>query len=100
MFRRWNPGNKKKHIYRYVHDLHKNRIGNCNWKPMDGDLCLCIDHTGDCFNDYLVIRKQSDGRYMGVGEFGAYAFGTSCGSLDTKTFHVVQAGYKIDFIPD
>lgn len=85
-------------VYKYIDKEHKHRMGHCEWLPSDGDLCVCIGHSGDCFNDYVAMRKQSDGTYLKVGEFGAYNFGVPCGKLDERNFHLLQAGEPIQYV--
>jgi hypothetical protein len=72
-------------------------MGSCEWLPEDDDLCVCIEPTGDCFDDYIAMREQDDGTFVKVGEFGAYAFGEDCGELPEREFHLLQAGERIDF---
>lgn len=93
--RAWGTGNRLRCLYRYNHREAMRRIGSCDWFPEDGDLCLCTEHTGDCFNDYVVIREGDDGLYHVVGDFGAYAFGTVFCHLSKRTFHLLMAGEPI-----
>lgn len=92
----WGQGNTIRSIYRYDDHTHKRRMGCCDWLPSDGDLCVCISHTGDCFNDYFAVRKQEDGKYKIVGKFGAYVFGRDIGTLTERDFHLLLAGESID----
>ncbi len=94
---KWNKGNNKRRVYLYSDADHKDRMGNCDWLPEDGDLCVCIEPAGDCFDNYVAMRKQTDGSFTKVGRFGAYAFGESCGELQERDFHLLQAGEKISF---
>lgn len=94
---RWNKGNNKREVYLYNDSEHKNRMGSCEWLPSDGDLCVCIEPSGDCFDRYVAMRKQPDGSYQKVGKFGAYAFGDSCGELPEREFHLLQAGENINY---
>lgn len=93
--RGWRNGNTARHIYRYNHEEHEHRIGHCPWRPEDGDLCVCIEAAGDCFDNYVAMRQRDDGMYEVVGEFGAYIFGESCGELSKRDFHLLQAGEPI-----
>lgn len=91
----WGAGNRPRSIYLYKDKEHKHRMGNCAWLPKDGDLCVCVKASGDCFDDYVAMRIQKNGRYKMVGEFGAYAFGEPCGDLPNREFHLLQAGEEI-----
>lgn len=102
----WNKGNDAQHVYPYVHKRDEHRIGDCNFKPEDGDLCLCVEPSGDYFDNYVVIRKKPDGRnqdpdfydtgtWRVVGEFGAYVFGISVYSIPTREFHLLMAGEMV-----
>ncbi len=92
---RWGVGNAQKNIYKYSDAEHKNRMGCCEWLPEDGDLCVCVAHSGDYFNNYAAMRIQENGAYKMVGEFGAYCFGESIGELSKRDFHLLQAGEEI-----
>ena len=92
----WGFGNSSRNIYRYINYRHKDRMGCCDWLPSDEDLCVCIKHSGDCFDDYFAVRKQEDGKYKIVGKFGAYVFGSSRGELTERDFHLLLAGESID----
>jgi hypothetical protein len=94
----WRQGNIRKNIYKYNEKLHKNRMGHCDFLPNDGDLCICVEPAGDCFDRYVVVRKCDDGCYVMVGEFGAYAFGDSCGTVNDREFHLLQAGEQVRLI--
>ena len=94
---KWGTGATNGIIYRYDHARDKCRIGNCEWLPEDGDLCLCVGHSGDYFHDYIALRKYGDGKMIKFGEFGAYPFGVEIGKLDKRSFHLVQAGEPIEF---
>ena len=94
---KWRIGATNGIIYRYDHDRDKCRMGNCEWLPKDGDLCLCIGHSGDYFHDYVVLIKSEDGRMVKSGEFSAYSFGVEVGKLCKRSFHLVQAGEPIEF---
>jgi hypothetical protein len=53
------------------------RVGSC-WmrgRLRIGDVCMCIKHSGDCFNDYILLQMY-DNAIRGIpgSEFGAYVF--------------------------
>lgn len=87
----WRKGGRIGSVYKYVDKEHNHRIGSCDWLPEDGDLCLCVGHSGDCFSSYVAMREV-EGGLKKVGKFGAYVFGESLGYLEVRDFHLVQAG--------
>lgn len=95
MNRQWGRGNTKMGVYIYNEAEHRRRMGSCKWLPKTGDLVVCCDHAGDCFNDYIAIRKQPNGMYKVVGEFGAYTFGEMEKKLDKREYHLLMAGEEV-----
>ena len=63
-----------------IKDPDSVRIGNCFMKGRlkEGDLWLCISHSGDCFQDYMFVEEYGNG-YKGRPEwtFGSYGIGDS-----------------------
>lgn len=56
-------------------DIDDYRVGNC-WmegRLHPGDVCMCVKHAGDCFNDYILLRLLTNA-VQGIPEsrFGAY----------------------------
>ena len=53
-------------------------VGNCfmSGRLKSGDLVLCTQHSGDCFQDYILIQESSNS-LMGMPEysFGSYGIG-------------------------
>ena len=96
----WGSGATNRTIYRYDHARDKHRMGHCAWLPKDGDLCLCVGHSGDCFHDYVALRQGDDGKWTKAGEFGAYFFGEKVGELCKRDFHLAQAGEPIEMTPN
>ena len=90
------PGNSKKYVYQYSENRDKDRMGNCVFLPKDGDYCVCIEPSGDCFDNYFVIRKQTNGKHKIVGYFGAYSFGEEIMKLSDRNFHLFLAGEEVD----
>lgn len=68
--RRWNGSVKTDEIVVYQ-DAHRDRMGDCEWLPEPGDVCLAGQKTGDCFYEYTAFRNG-----VKVGTFSAYQFGT------------------------
>ena len=85
--RAWTSGANIGTIYHYDHAQDADRIGHCAWLPNDGDLCLCVEHSGDSFYDYFALRLNDNGKLTKVGEFGAYVFGRKVGKLEKRQFH-------------
>lgn len=75
-------------------DEDKHRIGHCNFKPQNNDICIATGHSGDCFNDYIVIRMES-GKLKKIGEFSAYTFGTTLGQIEEEKYHLLLANQKV-----
>lgn len=94
---KWGAGGVNKGVYLYIDEDHKHRMGSCEWLPKDGDLCVCVEHAGDCFSDYVAMRKQENGDYKMIGEFGAYNFGEKISELSNRNFHLLQAGESIPY---
>lgn len=94
---KWNAGNQSRAVYRYDHQEHEHRMGSCDWLPNDGDLCVCVQPSGDYFDDYVAMRQREDGMYEKVGEFGAYAFGEPCARLEKRDFYLLLAGEPISY---
>lgn len=93
--RQWGGGAELRRLYEYSDD-DRSRMGHCDWLPSNGDLCLCVEHSGDCFFTYVALRKQGDGKWRRAGKFGAYVFGTPCGVLPERTFHLACAGEAVE----
>lgn len=62
----------------------------------DGDLVLCIRHSGDCFYDFILVTESEPGRLTGHPEtrIGSYALGFHCG-ISEREYHLLAAGYQI-----
>lgn len=100
----WRQGGKIGSIYKYIKKRHHAALGYCKWIPEDGDLCLCIEHSGDCFSDYVVIRENPSCFFQRVGEctnvrgegdFGAYNFGKPIYKVTTREMHLLIAGLTL-----
>ena len=95
MYRTWGTGANIQTIYKYISQNDADRMGNCKRLPKEGDLCLCVDHSGDCFYDYYVIRKGKDNKWGIVFKFGAYYFGKKVKTLTERNFHLLLAKERI-----
>lgn len=98
MNNRWNSGDVcASNVVRYSEARDRRRMGACKWLPSDGDLCVCIALSGDCFYRYVAVRKGDDGIYRKVGAFGAYFFGEGVRNIDTDWF-LIASEFKSDEI--
>ena len=95
----WRSGNLVGRIY-HLSERDIERIGHC-WmedRLLVGDICLCIEHSGDCFYDYILLDVISN-QIMGLPEsmFGAYCFeGPPLKWKPTqKEFHLLNAGERL-----
>lgn len=91
----WGHGAKIGAVYRYSHADHACRMGHNERQPGNGDLCLCVRHSGDCFYDYAVLRFDH-GQWTVEFKFGAYAFGTPELELSTRAVHLLLAGEGLE----
>jgi hypothetical protein len=92
---RWSKGNSVRSIYKYIEEEHKGRLGRNDFTPTNGDMCLCTEHSGDCFNYYSVLCLDSSGKYCKGREFGAYKFGKAICVLSEKEFYTVLADIPV-----
>ena len=78
-------------------DIDEYRIGS-SWmegRLREGDVCMCIAHGGDCFNDYILLElTDSDIRGIPEAEFGAYVLVTKplAWKPTKKEFDVLRDG--------
>ncbi len=82
------------------------RVGN-HWmrgRLLDGDLAICLEHTGDCFWDYQLLRQTKTAVGATVFElirgsrFGAYVLGTPHGASPTKDeLEILLLGQAVPF---
>ena len=93
---KWNCRGGHGKVFRYIESEHNHRIGQCGFTPSDGDLCIRVADAGDCFHTYISVRKTKDGRYVRVGEFGAYIFGKEVCTLSERKFHLICAGELVE----
>lgn len=93
----WGGGNRIGALY-YMrkHDLH--RVGNSFMKGRlhEGDIVMCIAHTGDCFYDYILI-EYGQNFIKGIlnSRFGAYAMEDTLMEVSEKEYHQIMTG---DFV--
>jgi hypothetical protein len=73
------------------------KVGNCflNGRLMEGDIFLCVRHSGDCFQDYIIVEESSN-RFRGKPEFrfGSYGVGDSecLGLLTGSEIEILENG--------
>jgi hypothetical protein len=96
----WGGGAAERDLVQYSDERHRDRMGHCKWFPSDGDFCVCVKHSGDCFYSYMAIRKEEDGTWRKIGDFGAYVFGEKIGKIDEREFFLLQAGELVSLTID
>jgi hypothetical protein len=91
MMREWGNGNAIGFIYL----VDQERLGDNSWQPKESSLALCVEHSGDCFYDYVALVKT--GQRLKVGRrFGAYALPKKSKLSVSKTqFHLLLAGRAV-----
>ena len=92
----WRSVASNKNIYLYINKSEEDRKGNNKFFPMDGDFCLCVGHSGDCFHDYIALKKLGNGKYKMYGKYGAYGSGNKICEIDNRTYHLLQAGEEVE----
>lgn len=101
--RGWNGSAKIGTIYK-LNERDGDRVGNC-WakgRLLEGDYLLCIDKSGDCFYDYLLLEVTNyanrDGSQLKavMQKLGAYQIGVEMAHLDEDEFQQLLAGEKVD----
>lgn len=95
----WGVAATNRIVYEYKHERDEKRIGSCKWLPSDGDMCLCVGHSGDRFHQYLALRQREDGLWQSAGQFGAYGFWDKVAELDERNFFLAQAGEPVPMQP-
>ena len=93
------PGNTIGALYRVRDDSENSRVGHC-WmagRLRKGDLLLCIEHSGDCFNNYVLCELHTNAiRALHGSKFGAYVFGDPLvEELTAREFHLLMAGESV-----
>lgn len=56
-------------------DIDNYSVGDCWMKTRlkPGDICMCIKHSGDCFNTYILLEDKGNGiKGISGSAFGAY----------------------------
>lgn len=78
------------------------RIGSCffSGRLLEKDLVLCVEHTGDCFQDYIFIQEFSNGlKGLPDYRFGSYGMegAERLGEVPTNVMMALQAGGFVEF---
>jgi hypothetical protein len=98
--RRANNSVKNGSVFLYDEKRDKERLGgNQESKVEDGDICVAFRHSGDYFNDYMVIKKEN-GKFKKVGGFSSYVFGECLTEINEKDFYQLlgEQKVKIDYL--
>lgn len=94
--RNWGGGRDVGCVIRFT-EADNHRLGNNEPRVSlrDGDLALCVRHSGDYFYDYrLLVRTPQDQYTLGTA-FGAYECGMSQ-KIPGQKFHLLMAGLPTD----
>lgn len=88
----WSHGAEIGGVYLIRDQDDLERMGHNNRQPKIGDICLCIEHSGDCFYDYIVLRRKKGHRmYRSIFVIGAYVFGKKIGKLSETNLCLARA---------
>ena len=95
----WNEGNSIGTMY-VLEEKDLSRIGH-SWmegRLRAGDVVLCTAHSGDYFNDYILIDVYSNGINAILGaSFGAYTMGTPTQwQPSAREYHLLLAGERVN----
>ncbi|MEE8577293.1 MAG: hypothetical protein V3T31_08550 [candidate division Zixibacteria bacterium] len=96
MDRKWGGGQSIGVIY-ILSEADNDRFGS-HWfkgRIKDGDVVLCVAHTGDCFYDYKLIKVYGNGLEVldDSPRMCGYGLGIeSEGELTSREFHLLMAG--------
>jgi len=88
----WRVGNEPMRLYKY--EGVGRVIGEKGRVLKHGELCLCVEHAGDCYDRYIVIRKHKDG-YKKAFRFSTYVFGAKRKKLTERKFYLLLAGETV-----
>jgi len=94
-----HPRNLVGNLYR-IRDPKTVSVGNCflNGRLKEGDLFICTNHSGDCFQDYMYVHEYGN---CLVGEprwtFGSYGIGNSeIVELKEGKFGILATGGRVE----
>jgi len=90
----WGGGNSIGKIYLVA----TTRLGNNARQPKEGSLALCVEHSGDCFYDYIPIIRVGKNKIKAQlrMRFGSYTFSIASSiKLTTEKFHLLLAGREV-----
>lgn len=99
----WRTGNHHPGLLLTISEKDFDRVGIC-WmagRLKDGDLIMCIEHAGDCFwhyalvrHDFTLARTGRQGYELIIGsKFGAYVLGEPYEfQPSAREFHLLMAG--------
>ncbi len=95
---RWGGGAIVGALYRLA-EIDNDRLGNC-WmagRIKNGDLALCVQHSGDCFYDYILVKELGNGlRGLPGAAFGAYTCGEFQKEVPNRVYHLLAAGEFVE----
>ena len=86
-------------LYRFPTEESLDYIGSCWMKGRvkTTDLLLCVDHSGDCFCDYVILEEGTNGfEAVLKSEFGAYDYTEKLSkAMPKKQFHRLMGGIAV-----
>lgn len=94
-----HPHNMVGNLYR-IKNPKSVRVGNCflSGRLKKGDLFLCTNHSGDCFQNYIYVNEYanclvSESRWS----FGSYGIGDSeIVKLNEGEFDILKNGGRVE----
>jgi len=106
MPRGWGHGSHHPGLILRISQADFERVGDCwmNGRLLEDDLIMCLEHSGDCFYDYVLLDHGwllNGGEFAGrpgyrlimESRFGAYVLGVPFEyQATTKEFHQLMAG--------
>lgn len=94
-----HPRNMVGNLYR-IKNPDSVRIGNCflEGRLKKGDLFLCTQHSGDCFQSYIYVKEYSDClESRPQWSFGSYGIGDSeIIELKDGEFDILKGGGRVE----
>ena len=89
----WRGGN----LIGAVYMVEPSRLGLGKFLPRQNTLALCVEHSGDCFYDYVPLRVHRRWIVADLeNTFGSYIFSKESSlKLTNREFHLLLAGEKL-----
>lgn len=94
--REWGGGQEVGTVY--LLSVEDNKRFGSHWfagRIKDGDVALCVEHTGDCFYDYKLLLVFANGLEIAKDSPGLCGYGLGrrvAGELSAREYHLLMAG--------